>query len=105
MFDGKVPHWHHYSCFWKRARIVSHADIDGFSELRWEDQEKIKKAVETGGPGGGEQRSPGVWSFSLFLSCYRGGLIAMCLQQVMLEGLLWRLRTPGLGLWQCDPPC
>uniref|UniRef100_A0A8C9LGS4 Poly [ADP-ribose] polymerase n=1 Tax=Pavo cristatus TaxID=9049 RepID=A0A8C9LGS4_PAVCR len=53
MFDGKVPHWHHYSCFWKRARIVSHTDIDGFPELRWEDQEKIKKAIETGGPGGG----------------------------------------------------
>lgn len=56
MFDGKVPHWHHYSCFWKRARIVSHADIDGFPELRWEDQEKIKKAIETGGPGGGKYR-------------------------------------------------
>ncbi|KGL85418.1 Poly [ADP-ribose] polymerase 1, partial [Tinamus guttatus] len=54
MFDGKVPHWHHYSCFWKRARIVNHADIDGFPELRWEDQEKIKKAIETGGPGGGK---------------------------------------------------
>ncbi|NXY47427.1 PARP1 polymerase, partial [Ceuthmochares aereus] len=60
MFDGKVPHWHHYSCFWKRARIVSHTDIDGFSELRWEDQEKIKKAIETGGPGeGGEQEGGG----------------------------------------------
>ncbi|NXH60871.1 PARP1 polymerase, partial [Rhabdornis inornatus] len=54
MFDGKVPHWHHYSCFWKRARILSHTDIDGFPELRWEDQEKIKKAIETGGPGGGK---------------------------------------------------
>lgn len=64
MFDGKVPHWHHYSCFWKRARILSHADIDGFPELRWEDQEKIKKAIETGGPGGGKQRSSGVWRFS-----------------------------------------
>ncbi|NXP41733.1 PARP1 polymerase, partial [Leiothrix lutea] len=54
MFDGKVPHWHHYSCFWKRARLVSHTDIDGFPELRWEDQEKIKKAIETGGPAGGK---------------------------------------------------
>lgn len=60
MFDGKVPHWHHYSCFWKRARIVSHTDIDGFPELRWEDQEKIKKAIETGGPGGGMQRFRGL---------------------------------------------
>ncbi|XP_068088920.1 poly [ADP-ribose] polymerase 1 isoform X2 [Hyperolius riggenbachi] len=58
MFDGKVPHWHHYACFWKRARVVSNGDIDGFTELRWDDQEKIKKAIETGGAsagaGGGE---------------------------------------------------
>ncbi|XP_073484406.1 poly [ADP-ribose] polymerase 1 [Aquarana catesbeiana] len=53
MFDGKVPHWHHYSCFWKRARVLSHGDIDGFTELRWEDQEKIKKAIETGGASAG----------------------------------------------------
>uniref|UniRef100_A0A8C5PLH5 Poly [ADP-ribose] polymerase n=1 Tax=Leptobrachium leishanense TaxID=445787 RepID=A0A8C5PLH5_9ANUR len=49
MFDGKVPHWHHYACFWKRARVLSHTDIDGFTELRWEDQEKIKKVIESGG--------------------------------------------------------
>ncbi|NWW40935.1 PARP1 polymerase, partial [Panurus biarmicus] len=59
MFDGKVPHWHHYSCFWKRARIVSHTDIDGFPELRWEDQEKIKKSIGTGGPGGGGEQEGG----------------------------------------------
>lgn len=61
MFDGKVPHWHHYSCFWKRARVLSHGDIDGFTELRWEDQEKIKKAIETGGAsagaGGGDAKA------------------------------------------------
>lgn len=68
MFDGKVPHWHHYSCFWKRARIVSHTDIDGFPELRWEDQEKIKKAIETGGPAGGKQSSPDVRSWNRALS-------------------------------------
>ncbi|XP_048363626.1 poly [ADP-ribose] polymerase 1 [Sphaerodactylus townsendi] len=59
MFDGKVPHWHHYSCFWKRARLISHSDVDGFSELRWDDQEKIKKAIETGdsatGKGGDQE--------------------------------------------------
>uniref|UniRef100_UPI00398EF7A6 poly [ADP-ribose] polymerase 1 n=1 Tax=Pristiophorus japonicus TaxID=55135 RepID=UPI00398EF7A6 len=54
MFDGKVPHWHHYACFWKRARVVSPADVDCLSDLRWDDQEKIKKAIETGGAGGGK---------------------------------------------------
>ncbi|XP_064412633.1 poly [ADP-ribose] polymerase 1 isoform X2 [Latimeria chalumnae] len=59
MFDGKVPHWHHYSCFWKRARVLSQGDINGFSNLRWEDQEKIKKAIETGGGAGGDQGGGG----------------------------------------------
>lgn len=54
MFDGKIPHWYHYSCFWQRARVLSTADIDGFPDLRWEDQEKIKKAVDTGGDSGGK---------------------------------------------------
>uniref|UniRef100_A0A672YTB0 Poly [ADP-ribose] polymerase n=1 Tax=Sphaeramia orbicularis TaxID=375764 RepID=A0A672YTB0_9TELE len=57
MFDGKVPHWHHFSCFWQRAAAQSTADIAGFSDLRWEDQEKVKKAIESGGAGtGGDQK-------------------------------------------------
>lgn len=54
MFDGKVPHWHHFSCFWQRAAAQSTSDIDGFSGLRWEDQEKVKKAIESGGATGGK---------------------------------------------------
>ncbi|MEQ2224180.1 Poly [ADP-ribose] polymerase 1 [Ilyodon furcidens] len=60
MFDGKVPHWHHFSCFWLRAAPQSPADIAGFSDLRWEDQEKVKKAIESGGAvgvGRGDQKS------------------------------------------------
>uniref|UniRef100_A0A3Q3ILG7 Poly [ADP-ribose] polymerase n=1 Tax=Monopterus albus TaxID=43700 RepID=A0A3Q3ILG7_MONAL len=54
VFDGKVPHWHHLSCFWLRAAAQSTADIAGFSDLRWADQEKIKKAIERGGATGGK---------------------------------------------------
>ncbi|XP_047244775.1 poly [ADP-ribose] polymerase 1 [Girardinichthys multiradiatus] len=60
MFDGKVPHWHHFSCFWLSAEAQSPADIAGFSDLRWEDQEKVKKAIESGGAvgvGRGDQKS------------------------------------------------
>lgn len=59
MFDGKVPHWHHFSCFWLRAAAQSTADISGFSDLRWEDQEKVQKAIETGGAAGGKGDSKG----------------------------------------------
>ncbi|XP_029966946.1 poly [ADP-ribose] polymerase 1 [Salarias fasciatus] len=59
MFDGKVPHWHHFSCFWQRANVQSSADIAGYSLLRWEDQQKVKKAIEGGGAttGKGDQKS------------------------------------------------
>uniref|UniRef100_A0AAQ5ZEU3 Poly [ADP-ribose] polymerase n=1 Tax=Amphiprion ocellaris TaxID=80972 RepID=A0AAQ5ZEU3_AMPOC len=56
MFDGKVPHWHHFSCFWQRAAAQSTADIAGYSDLRWDDQEKVKKAIESGGATGGNQK-------------------------------------------------
>uniref|UniRef100_A0A3Q4HYH4 Poly [ADP-ribose] polymerase n=1 Tax=Neolamprologus brichardi TaxID=32507 RepID=A0A3Q4HYH4_NEOBR len=56
MFDGKVPHWHHFSCFWQRASAQSTADITGFSDLRWDDQQKVKKAIESGGAAGGDQK-------------------------------------------------
>lgn len=54
MFDGKVPHWHHFSCFWLRAAVQSPSDISGFTDLRWDDQEKVKKAIESGGATGGD---------------------------------------------------
>ncbi|KAM6217449.1 poly [ADP-ribose] polymerase 1 [Rhynchocyon petersi] len=51
MFDGKVPHWYHFSCFWKVGHTLLHpdVDVDGFSELRWDDQQKVKKTAEAGG--------------------------------------------------------
>lgn len=59
MFDGKVPHWHHFSCFWQRAAAQSTADIAGFSDLRWDDQEKVKKAIESGGATEGKAEPKG----------------------------------------------
>lgn len=61
MFDGKVPHWHHFSCFWQRTAVQSCADIAGFSALRWEDQQKVKKAIDGDGitPGKADQKSGG----------------------------------------------
>ncbi|XP_056621312.1 poly [ADP-ribose] polymerase 1 [Triplophysa dalaica] len=59
MFDGKVPHWHHFSCFWLRAAVQSSSDISGFTDLRWDDQEKVKKAIETGGATGGKGEQKG----------------------------------------------
>lgn len=43
MFDGKTPHWYHYSCFFQKQRVKCVGDIAHFEQLRWEDQEKIRK--------------------------------------------------------------
>ncbi|XP_007253978.3 poly [ADP-ribose] polymerase 1 [Astyanax mexicanus] len=59
MFDGKVPHWHHFSCFWHRAAVQATSDISGFTDLRWEDQEKVKKAIEGGGAPGAKSDQKG----------------------------------------------
>lgn len=52
MFDGKIPNWFHYACFWKRARGVCTEEIHGFDSLRWEDQQKIKTKIAEGGGAG-----------------------------------------------------
>lgn len=53
-FDGKVPNWFHYACFWKRGRPKTTDEIHGFHTLRWDDQEKVKEKI---GGGGGEGES------------------------------------------------
>ncbi|XP_069116799.1 poly [ADP-ribose] polymerase 1-like [Argopecten irradians] len=59
MFDGKIPNWFHFACFWKRARVEDANHIHGFDALRWEDQEKIKEKVGGGGGGGGDAGGAG----------------------------------------------
>ena len=33
MFDGKIPQWHHYACFWRRFdyQVESHVDIGKYT--------------------------------------------------------------------------
>uniref|UniRef100_A0ABM0LXA4 NAD(+) ADP-ribosyltransferase n=1 Tax=Saccoglossus kowalevskii TaxID=10224 RepID=A0ABM0LXA4_SACKO len=44
-FDGKVPTWYHYSCFWKMAEVKATSEIVGYDGLRWTDQEKIRNKI------------------------------------------------------------
>ncbi|XP_015905650.1 poly [ADP-ribose] polymerase 1 [Parasteatoda tepidariorum] len=47
-FDGKVPHWHHFACFFKKkTALKSTSDVANFDNLRWEDQEKFKKLMQS----------------------------------------------------------
>ncbi|XP_064402675.1 poly [ADP-ribose] polymerase 1-like isoform X3 [Halichondria panicea] len=44
-FDGKQTNWYHFGCFFKNATMKSVNEVSGFSSLRWDDQEKIKKKI------------------------------------------------------------
>lgn len=47
MFDGKVPHWYHFMCFFGKQRPKTVGDIAHYESLRWDDQEKIKNKIES----------------------------------------------------------
>ncbi|KRX19540.1 Poly [ADP-ribose] polymerase 1 [Trichinella nelsoni] len=42
-FDGRIPTWYHYDCFWNCTKVLSEEDFPGLDNLRWNDQEKIRK--------------------------------------------------------------
>ncbi|KAG0453307.1 hypothetical protein HPP92_025971 [Vanilla planifolia] len=48
-FDGFMPMWHHAGCVLRKVnQIKSSEDVEGLDMLRWEDQQKIRKYVESG---------------------------------------------------------
>lgn len=45
-FDGKIPRWCHFRCFWlTKVKIESTTEIKNFDSIRWDDQEKIKSSM------------------------------------------------------------
>ncbi|CAF1225824.1 unnamed protein product [Rotaria sp. Silwood1] len=45
-FDGKIPTWYHMGCFFKKVKPADPQIIKGFDNLRWDDQEKIRKKID-----------------------------------------------------------
>uniref|UniRef100_A0A5K3FCR6 NAD(+) ADP-ribosyltransferase n=1 Tax=Mesocestoides corti TaxID=53468 RepID=A0A5K3FCR6_MESCO len=46
-FDGKMTLWFHYSCFFKKSKVLQTADIKNFDGLKFEDQEKIRAEINS----------------------------------------------------------
>lgn len=44
-FDGKVPHWYHFSCFFGKFKASADTDFANFDSIRWDDQEKIREKL------------------------------------------------------------
>ncbi|VDO16496.1 unnamed protein product [Rodentolepis nana] len=46
-FDGKMTLWYHYSCFFKKTKVLQTSDIKNFDNLKFEDQEKIRTEISS----------------------------------------------------------
>lgn len=44
-FDGKMPQWHHLRCFFNKYMPSDPSEIQGFDNLRWDDQQRIKEKM------------------------------------------------------------
>ncbi|XP_035211532.1 poly [ADP-ribose] polymerase 1-like [Stegodyphus dumicola] len=77
-FDGKVPLWHHSSCFFKKKKIKTTADIANFNNIRWEDQKTIKDHVEGSGTTNNKAASKGIKEASDFLIEYAKSSRSSC---------------------------
>lgn len=44
-FDGTIPNWYHFECFFQKQRPKSVDEIEFFGKLRYEDQEKVKSRI------------------------------------------------------------
>ncbi|CAN6684491.1 unnamed protein product [Malus baccata var. baccata] len=50
-FDGFMPMWNHARCIMKKSKQIKSTDeVEGLELLRWEDQQKIRSYVQSGGP-------------------------------------------------------
>ncbi|XP_020212076.1 poly [ADP-ribose] polymerase 1 [Cajanus cajan] len=48
-FDGLMPMWNHAACILKKANQIKLVeDVENIESLRWDDQQKIRKYIESG---------------------------------------------------------
>ncbi|KAI8114751.1 Poly [ADP-ribose] polymerase [Lucilia cuprina] len=45
--DGKQPNWYHEKCFFTKHHPASAGDVANFENLRFEDQERVKKEIDS----------------------------------------------------------
>ncbi|XP_006812383.1 poly [ADP-ribose] polymerase 1-like [Saccoglossus kowalevskii] len=90
-FDGKMPNWFHYSCFWKRNKATSHGEFGGLETLRWDDQQKIKDKIAgkdsgaTKGEGDGDDTGSLGDEFSLGYAKSNRSVCRGCNEKIMKD--------------------
>ncbi|GMP99511.1 hypothetical protein CsSME_00046950 [Camellia sinensis var. sinensis] len=95
-FDGFMPMWNHAGCILKKAnQIKSLDDVEGIELLRWEDQQKMRKYVEGGGPQ--NTPSPVVMECGIEVSQTSRAACRRCNQKVMKGEVRISTKPEGQG--------
>jgi len=48
-FDGKVPNWFHFHCFFAKFKAKEEGDFGKFDSIRWDDQERLREKLNNSG--------------------------------------------------------
>ncbi|KAL3531248.1 hypothetical protein ACH5RR_010570 [Cinchona calisaya] len=81
-FDGFMPLWNHADCVLRKSKqINSIDDVEGLELLRWEDQQRIRKYVEGGGPQ--KASAPAVMECGVEVSLTSRASCRRCSQKIM----------------------
>ncbi|PPR81553.1 hypothetical protein GOBAR_AA39155 [Gossypium barbadense] len=83
-FDGFMPMWNHADCILGKAnQIKSTDDVEGIESLRWEDQQKIRNYVESGGPSNAKTVTPQAMEYAIEVSQASRATCKGCSQKIM----------------------
>ncbi|KAI3806057.1 hypothetical protein L1987_21948 [Smallanthus sonchifolius] len=97
-FDGFMPMWHHAQCVLKKAKqIKSCDDVEGIETLRWEDQQKIRQYVESGGIGSSSAAAPAANKCAIEVSKTARATCKICSEKILTGEVRISTKPEGQG--------
>ncbi|TYI55471.1 hypothetical protein E1A91_D11G144400v1 [Gossypium mustelinum] len=97
-FDGFMPMWNHADCILRKAnQIKSTDDVEGIESLRWEDQQKIRNYVESGGPSNAKTITPQAMEYAIEVSLASRATCKGCSQKIMKGEVRISSKPKGQG--------
>ncbi|KAL1143123.1 hypothetical protein V6Z11_A11G141100 [Gossypium hirsutum] len=90
--------WNHADCILGKAnQIKSTDDVEGIESLRWEDQQKIRNYVESGGPSNAKTVTPQAMEYAIEVSQASRATCKGCSQKIMKGEVRISSKPKGQG--------
>ncbi|KAL4362846.1 hypothetical protein GQ457_04G027370 [Hibiscus cannabinus] len=97
-FDGFMPMWNHADCILRKAnQIKASDDVEGIESLRWEDQQKIRNYVESGGPSNAKSVTSQAMDYAIEVSQTSRANCKGCSQKIMKGEVRISSKPEGQG--------